>query len=491
MIRHGDLLYAKCDQQDSYQCFYGISADNSAEHVKLKTFLNKIFDSSFKVNSQGRLTEAPIEALFLPYYVAQDVGWVYLRKSFSGLEFYKDFKEDFLDYYLNVESFLDREKKHSLEQELTEIKSKIAILGGFESINEDKEFAKLVEESMPPEIPPYITSFAEINNEISKHEKELAIKCNELSFFQERRSVLFRIKKSHISIFETNIACPVCKQKLPLSIESRYKYLQEHNDTEGQIEQCSIKLKDIQSKITGLKKKISDLRQQSKKGYQLLQRREYEEVTVANWIENKALLLLDQNISRQIGDLVKQKKSIEDQLKGMKTSEEIWKIRNFRAKEFKDIFENALNDMQVTIRDENRFKNIYSITSFPAQGVELHKTIMAYHFSFNLLLQQAGLAHRLPFMLDAIFKEDIEPDNRQIIIKFISKWKPSDTQVIFSIAQGRDSKDLSAKINADYFLNQAKIINIGDSKKERAFLSPPKPEYEAIYQETIEIVYTN
>ena len=52
-----------------------------------------------------------METMFLPYYVSQDVGWVYLRKSFSNLNFYKNFKEDFLDYYLGIENVIDREEK--------------------------------------------------------------------------------------------------------------------------------------------------------------------------------------------------------------------------------------------------------------------------------------------------------------------------------------------------------------------------------------------
>lgn len=95
--------------------FNGIGGDNSVEHIKLKKYFNKLFNFNLLLESKSGISEAPIETIFLPYYVSQDVGWVYLRKSFSNLDFYKNFKEDFLDYYLGVENVIDRKKRKKLK----------------------------------------------------------------------------------------------------------------------------------------------------------------------------------------------------------------------------------------------------------------------------------------------------------------------------------------------------------------------------------------
>ncbi len=63
--------------------------------------------------------------------------------------------------------------------------------------------------------------------------------------------------------------------------------------------------------------------------------------------------------------------------------------------------------------------------------VELHKTVMAYHFALNSMIAKPKAAQRLPFLLDAILKEDIDETNLETILFFVSKNLPSDTQTFF------------------------------------------------------------
>ncbi len=80
-IRQDETLLIK-DKNNKVIRFNGISADQSAEHVKLKKYFNELFDFNLQLESNTGIDEAPIETIFLPYYVSQEVGWVYLRKSF-------------------------------------------------------------------------------------------------------------------------------------------------------------------------------------------------------------------------------------------------------------------------------------------------------------------------------------------------------------------------------------------------------------------------
>lgn len=82
-----------------------------------------------------------------------------------------------------------------------------------------------------------------------------------------------------------------------------------------------------------------------------------------------------------------------------------------KEKDFKGIFKKYLNDMQLFNVTEPRYTDFYKINSFPFQGVELHKTVMSYHFALNSLIRETNNIHRLPFMLDAILKEDIDDRN--------------------------------------------------------------------------------
>ena len=97
-IRQDETLIIK-DNNSKIIRFNGIGSDNSAEHIKLKKYFNKLFNFNLLLESNSGISEAPMETIFLPYYVSQDVGWVYLRKSFSNLTFYKNFPPPPLTQY--------------------------------------------------------------------------------------------------------------------------------------------------------------------------------------------------------------------------------------------------------------------------------------------------------------------------------------------------------------------------------------------------------
>tara|TARA_R110001583_G_scaffold21469_2_gene81549 strand:+ start:3069 stop:3341 length:273 start_codon:yes stop_codon:yes gene_type:complete len=89
--------------------------------------------------------------------------------------------------------------------------------------------------------------------------------------------------------------------------------------------------------------------------------------------------------------------------------------------------------------------------------------------------------------MDAIFKEDVDESNRKLILDFIYKHKPKDTQVIFSVAESQENKKTAVDYNTDHFNSSAKLIEI-NTKNERAFLSAYKKEYDVVKNETIEFI---
>ena len=56
--------------------FHGIDADNSVEHIRLKEYIRDLVGFSLILEQKGELKPAPLESMFLPYYISQSVGWV-------------------------------------------------------------------------------------------------------------------------------------------------------------------------------------------------------------------------------------------------------------------------------------------------------------------------------------------------------------------------------------------------------------------------------
>lgn len=126
---------------------------------------------------------------------------------------------------------------------------------------------------------------------------------------------------------------------------------------------------------------------------------------------------------------------VKQTLSSMVTEKETLLARIKKEKAFRSIFTNYMEQLALNPLSDPRYLDLYKIHSFPRQGVELHKTVMAYHFALNAMIEKADSAHRLPFLLDAILKEDIDETNLESILSFVGKNLPNDTQTFVSISE--------------------------------------------------------
>ena len=470
------------------QRFNGINGNNSVEHIRLKEFIHDIFNYQLFLESKNEYKEAPIETLFLPYYVSQAVGWVYLRKSFSNLDYFRNFKEDYLDYYLGISTFIDRTAKRRLENELKSIQSEISFLTNVESNDEHIQLAKIADERFVETSNTYIESYTHRHSELTKKENDYVLLCNELGFFQQRQAVLRKVSKQHQKQNLESGTCPSCNQHLPVTISAAYKYFQEENDTNSELGKYRERIKAIQSKINSLQKSIREEKLKIEKEYNIFSRYVHDDVTVDTWLNNKSQIKLANSIAYKLGKLAIARERVEENLSKFANDGDIDNLRREKNREFWPIFSTYLNELGVRLPVEERYKQLYWISAFPSQGVELHKTVMAYHFAFNKLVKQTSGIHRFPLMLDAIFKEDIEQVNKDLIMGFISKNRPEDTQIIISIAEVKSDRSEVEKYNREYFDGKANMIYIGGGVSERSFLSQYQDEENEYIKESLDIL---
>ncbi|WP_272660711.1 hypothetical protein [Providencia sp. PROV150] len=222
--------------------------------------------------------------------------------------------------------------------------------------------------------------------------------------------------------------------------------------------------------------------------------------TFSQWIEAKANIALYKKIQQDIISSELKLEDIKTSLASMVTEQETLIERSKKEKLFNEIFTNYSKQLSLKPLNDPRYLNLYKINSFPRQGVELHKTVMAYHFALNAMIAKADTAHRLPFLLDAILKEDIDDTNLENILSFVGKNLPTDTQSFVSMSEhlkdteeeeerkAIDKVQIQGIINS-FFPNNTKLFYIGRGKIERGFLSQPLDDYQEIYEETINLTF--
>ncbi|EPZ3034097.1 hypothetical protein [Yersinia enterocolitica] len=485
IVRESGSIYLKEEGED-ISVFHGVDYDTRVEHMKLKEKLSQLFDFNMILEQKGELKKASIECMFLPYYISQSVGWVYLRESFSNLTYYKDFKDTYLDYYLGIKNSFDREYFYQLTKERVQLQSKITSLKKY--INEPRlVISKLLDEEFGDEAQKYIDAYINSVGLLDEERDKYTDLCNKLSLSKNHIRILRRTKRNikHQSYNDID-RCPACTQILPYSLEGLYGFYQNINDTDKLLEQINIKTQNIQSGINSSLTKIKNLEIDISLKYSYFLEKKSQNMSVNTWIDNKANIRLLSNINEEIEEYTKRSDEIKPLVDAMGEEQSLLLERVNKEKDFKKIFQKYLDEMQLFSVKEPRYTELYKINSFPFQGVELHKTVMSYHFALNFLIKNTDNIHRLPFMLDAILKEDIDDRSFDLILSFVGKNLPTDTQSFISISEysedepAEDGKEVSAfrrakvkDIKDRYFPSGTSLFFIGDGKHERTFLSKP------------------
>ena len=189
----------------------------------------------------------------------------------------------------------------------------------------------------------YLTQYKKNKDELIKIEKEFLSKSNELSFLQQKLSILNKIKKELKNQNPLESNCPACKQKLSSSLEEMYEYYQDTNDTKTEVVGIKEKIKDVQSDINNhYLKKIDELKTLIEKDYNTLQDYNIEDLSVNTWLNNKTYVKLAETIITKVGEKTIEIDGIDEELKKYKTEEEVIKERTNKDYEFKNIFKPLL-----------------------------------------------------------------------------------------------------------------------------------------------------
>jgi hypothetical protein len=500
IVREPKSIYVK-EPNGKVVPFHGIDADNSVEHVKLKDYIRDLVGFTLYLEQKGELKSAPLESMFLPYYISQSVGWVYLRESFSNLQYYKGFKDDYLDYYLGISNSFDRVEHRRLTQKKDQLSADINNLKRY-SKKAEFQFSNLVDEEFGEQAEEYIENYVQKSNSSEDERNKYIQLCNEHSLLQNHHKILKRTKRNIKKQNYNDVdRCPACTQVLSYSLEGLYSHYQKYNDTVELESHITDKLISKKSNIHTSNKKMTTIRSEILDDYGVLLDKNVDGVTFEQWVGNKANITLYKKMQEDIETSEIELASVKTTLNSMVTEQQTKTARIKKEIEFKELFSGYTSQLTLKTLAGPQYLDLYRINSFPRQGVELHKTVMAYHFALNAMIAKSKKAHRLPFLLDAILKEDLDETNLETILSFVGNNLPDDTQSFISIAEHvRDDSGNEDENNVKpiekvrvndvkdtYFPENSKLLYIGSGKIERGFLSQSLEDFQELHMDTIEI----
>ncbi|PVZ70624.1 hypothetical protein [Pelagibaculum spongiae] len=474
-IRSDDTIVLAIDNKPPMR-FDGINSNNSYEYKKYKDIISSLFSFKLLLQQQGEQVKAPLEAAMLPYYISQSVGWVYIRESIGNYRFYKDFKYDYLDYYCGIESNARKIEKYKLEKEKKELTFELKQLESYEEGNKQLKISKIIDEKIKGEASRFFDEYQELNNDLTAKESEQTKLCNKISMLKNRQKVLSQVIRNIKHQVPEVDSCPTCQQRLPGDLREFYKYTQNVNDAISELEKTKSDIKKTSSSLNSSEVKIKKLRSEFEEKYGLMERVKIENVSINSWIDHQSNLKMLKKIEGQKAFTQKTIDGITSKIEENQDGD-IEDLRKKADGKFLKIFKSKVKSLKIKLPKENKYKEIYSINAFPYQGVELHQLLMAYNFSFYEMVSKNKTLHTLPFIMDAVFKEDIDIESRKNIFDFLSKETNNGQQVIFSVAEYKNNSQSNStlfdieEVKRDYFTDDTKLICIGDSKTKRSFMS--------------------
>ncbi|MBJ7277446.1 AAA family ATPase [Marinobacter salarius] len=475
-VRSGDTLVLQKEDEKPNR-FDGIDSNNSYEYARYKSFISEILGFDLILQKRSELVSAPLEAAVLPYYISQSVGWVYIRESIGDYRFYRNFKYDYLDYYCGIDNGRDRIRKYNLEEERTALRFEIKQIDDYEYRNEGLKVSKILDDRFKGKAEIFLEEFQNVNSVLLIKEYEHTKLCNKISMLKGRQKVLTQVIANIKNQVPRVDQCPTCDQKLPGDLKEFYNYRQDVNDAQKEKDRIKNDIKANVSKINSVESKIFELNDKLSRDFRVLKKLSEGGITFDSWLDHNANLKIMENLSSKRKIHEEKINEIDREIEDLGGDLDVELLRKRKERYFLSVFKKKAEALGVEVPREGKYQDLYSINSFPYQGVELHKLLIAYNFSFYEMVLQNPEIHSFPFLLDAIFKEDIEIETRNEIFKFLSEEQKNSGQIIFSVAEYKGestSVDPMFDVNSVkdvYFPSDTKLICIGDSKTKRAFLS--------------------
>ncbi|WP_279502778.1 hypothetical protein [Aeromonas veronii] len=132
--------------------------------------------------------------------------------------------------------------------------------------------------------------------------KKYLLTCNKITLLEEHRKVLLRVRRSLQSDILSDTKCPTCSHELRHSIEDTYNHFQNLNDTEKQLAELKVNLKELkdnQGILNSIMNSMAEKRTVIEKDYYELLDYKVDNVTFATWLKNKVNVEMSDEIMKK------------------------------------------------------------------------------------------------------------------------------------------------------------------------------------------------
>lgn len=422
--------------------------------------LAKLFDFKLQLADREGEPRTPTPAfLYLPFYIDQDGGWSAPWSSFTGLQQFKDWKKDTIEYHAGIKPnayYAAKAELHRLTHVAQEPRAKRTALG---KLQED------VSERMPP------IAFA-VDLEVYKTEvNALLERCralqaaeeayrDELAALETRRVVLEAQQRvvSGVSLeldgdyaFAASqpdtVTCPTCGEEYENGFAERFAIAQDEDRCIQLATELRNDLDELEEERQAVEARLARSQQESEAAKKLLESKQGE-VTLQQLIRNEG--------RREVATLLDEEGQVlDDQLAKLEVAMgvEREKMEKFSSRErrkeiteaYRELMRASLLRLNVQTLPEKAFANLTS--TLRATGSDLPRAVLAYFISVLRLIERYASGTMFPIVIDAVNQQEQDDANLRRMLQFIRDERPVGSQLIVGLVNAKGVK-LGGKLEA-------------------------------------------
>lgn len=412
----------------------------------IANFINPLlsFDIQLERHANSQLGLAGPAYYFLPFYVDQDEGWSTTWSSFTGLQQFKDYRKNMIEFHLGVrpQSYYDAKKRDlELREKLADVeKERISMQAARDSVRRRKERVQV--DLDPHAFRTEMEEAVDLYNAVYAEQQAVLIRLKDLRSQRNTIDTELDVLRRAIAELEADydyaespdtpdtIGCPTCGTEFANSFVERFGILDDIDHCRALVDQwlkkrteASERLGVVEDEYAQVSAKLTDV--------EAIMNRTKENVTLAELIASEGMKEMIKSLNTDIDLFIEQEQQVgseieanaEDLKLDSKHKKEILEFYKARMKEH-------LNALNVGVLSEDDYKSLEKQIKSNALGSDLPRSLLAQYFAFLHTMQKFNNFVLCPMLVDSPFQQEQDPTNKTAIMDFILSKRLKDQQLI-------------------------------------------------------------
>lgn len=450
----------------------GISTENG-----IANFINPLlgFNVELERHANSKLGLAGPAFYFLPFYIDQDEGWSTSWSSFTGLQQFRDYRKNMIEFHLSVrpQSYYDARKTDlELQDSLSSVeRERVSMQAARDSVRKRKERAQV--DLDPSAFRAEMEEAVDRYNVVYAEQQSVLMRLKEIRNQRNTIDTELDLLRRGIAELEADyryaespdtpdqIGCPTCGTEFENSFVERFGILDDIDHCHSLVDQwlkkraeASENLVSIEDEYAQVSSKLSD--------FEAMLLRSKENVTLSELIASEGMKEMVASLNDDIQILLDQEQGIHadiatnaENLKlDSKAKKEIVSFYQARMKEY-------LNLLNVSVLTEADYKSLEKQIKNNALGSDLPRSLLAQYFSFLHTMEKFSTFVSCPMLIDSPFQQEQDITNKEAILKFILTKRLSSQQMILATVSVEDLQNSAvlSDVTTYEFADKLSLLN--------------------------------